>query len=394
MSESERNPGAVYFGPRTLGVVRLSDINELQQVRTSYNPEGIAELADSMIVDPEVEHDPQAIADEAFNLSNPVIVAYFPKDSQSELQSFLEDHASMYSQDTQHASQLVAAEDGSTTLLIGGHRRKRALYQLAERCGIQPSRMEVAANVHENISFAEALRLQLSENVHERPPVQDEARAIERFYQDVVRQHGTEPSIKQFAVQLGFSETKVRDALAFARLPSELQELTEKGLLSYSLVRRFKPLQDVYANLYTVKHGDSAIQDGATREEYIRDSLMVDAARLIKNRLDGNEVRAAAYIDGLVKSVKDMIGTPEPLFELEMMDTPAGRRMHASRMVSRTAIETARRALEWQASTGDLDVDSITTLRDRLDELVAAAKAQAVHAQAFELDMLFDEQTK
>lgn len=394
MFKGEQHAEVIYFGPRKLGSVRLSDVQELQQVRTTYDPGGIDELATSMIFDADIAADPDAISSEAFNLNNPIIVARFSPDDELALQRFIHDHAAHYDV-AQPGSLGSSTEDGSTTILIGGHRRKRSLYQLAERFSIDPTQMDIAASIHENISFAEALRLQLAENVHERPPVQDEARAIERFYRDVVRQRGAAPTVKEFAAQLGFGETKVRDALAFASLPKELQELTETGLLSYSIVKRFKPLQDVYVKAHVAKYGtgNTATEREVLtvrREEDVRNSLMVDATRLIKGRLNGNETRATSFIDNLIKSAKEMLGAPEPLFEL-MADSPAERRMRASREMSRAALQTATRALEWQMSTGDLNVDDVEILRNRLDELVRAAKQQADSVQAFDFAALLDE---
>lgn len=330
----ERVTRQVHFGPRALQVVPLTAVHELQQVRTSYDPEGINELATSMVLNPDIEQDADLVATDAFDLNTPVMVAHFT--NKLAARRYIHDYTEHYGVDSVDLDNLTE-DDGTVKFLIAGHRRKRALYQLADRFNIDPDDITVSASVYEDPSFAEALRLQLSENVHERPPVQDEARAIERFYRDVVKQQGTPPPIREFASQLGFGETKVRDALAFASLPGEIQGLTDRGLVSYSIVKRFKPLQDAYEKLYR-KEQPAAITSEELAE-LVRDSLMTDASRLLSSRLDRSETRANTYIDNMTKAVEARLNSHTPLFEWAS-DTPKQMRDRAAQKLSRQAVQS------------------------------------------------------
>lgn len=382
----ERVATRVHFGPRALQEVPLTAVHELQQVRTSYDPEGINELATSMVLNPEIEQDADLVATDAFDLNTPIMVAHFSNELAA--RRYIHDYAAHYGVDPVDIDSLIE-DDGTVKFLIAGHRRKRALYQLADRFNIDPDDITVSASVYEDPSFAEALRLQLSENVHERPPVQDEARAIERFYRDVVSQQGTPPPIREFASQLGFGETKVRDALAFASLPGEIQGLTDRGLVSYSIVKRFKPLQDAYERLYRRE------QSGVLPEELselVRDSLMTDAARLLSSRLDRSETRANIYIDNITKAVEARVNSQTPLFEWASQ-TPKQMRDRAAQKLSRQAVQS----LQWQVGTGDLaeaELQRLEALRDELDQLLRDAKDKAASTQELELNLFeFDEQT-
>lgn len=223
--------------------------------------------------------------------------------------------------------------------------------------------------------------MQLRENVHERPPVHDEARAIERFYRDVTRQLGEEPTKKWFAAQLGFSETKVRDALAFASLPDEIQSMTERGKLSYSVAKRLRPLQDAYEKLYRHEHES---MDDDTLQEWVRHSLVADTMRPTSDRLKGSDTKPRQYIDNKIEAVLSKLYKQDALFEL-VAEAPKVRRERVSRELSQLALRT----LEWQTQSGDLKPEAVRgleALRDKIDALVREAQRQAESPAELELD--------
>lgn len=309
----------IYFGPQTLQKVPLVGLRELQQVRTAYDPAGIEELATSMVLEADLDKHPERITSEAFNLNNPIIVARLDEGA---AWRYVDEHAKYYGIDDPQDVSPMLNQDGMLELVVGGHRRTRALHVIAKRCQIDPADILVAANVHENISFEEGMGLQLRENVYERPPVHDEARAIELFYRGVKQKNGMAPPIKEFAAQLGFSETKVRDALAFASLPAEIQKMTQDGLLSYTVARSMRPLQEKYWALSLHEHPDS---DDEKRSAWVRDYLVTDAWSIIRSKLQSSDTKPYQFIENKMRALAERMEAQEALFELEV-ESPQRRR--------------------------------------------------------------------
>lgn len=197
----------VHFGPREIQHIPLNKIVVLEQVRKTYDKSALDELADSMVVDPDVDKR-SAVESETFNLHNPVEVAEL--DYMAAV-AFLEDYAEHYKipQDERVAAHQLFLEGSDTAyVLYAGHRRRLAVMQLVDRFEIDPQATTIAATVSKNISFATALQRQLTENIHERPPVEEEARAIGLYYDDLCRQAGQKISIRLLREQLVLARQK------------------------------------------------------------------------------------------------------------------------------------------------------------------------------------------
>jgi hypothetical protein len=365
MLQKMRENEPVHFGPRTVREIPLSAVYELKQVRSEYSPASLQELATSMIIAEDLHERSEPVTSDDFDLSNPITVAYL---DEAMARRYIADHAEHY-QVAPTPVERVLNEEGMATLLIAGHRRKRSLEMLTDRFGMDADDITVSASVRENISFADALGLQLRENIHERPPVHDEARAIERFYRDVTEKQGERVPIKWFATRLGFSETKVRDALAFAQLPADIQAMVEHGQLSFSVVRHMRPLQEAYEKVYIHRYGEDDRMSAS-----VHNSLMVDAMQLMSERLRGSETKPRQYIDNKIASVLDELTMQDALFEL-IPEDPHVRRVRVANGLSKVAIRT----LEWQTRTKDLQPEareSLAELRAKIDEILRQDTAQ------------------
>ena len=364
----------IRFGPQNLEYVPLDAINELPQVRTSYNSASLEELATAIIVDSHFEEDAHDVTSESFDLISPLTVG---RHSRASAARYIADHGDYYKipeEDRLQLRELVWNDDGNTIISISGHRRKRAIGILLERFEIETDEALVSAHVKNNISFAEAQGLQLRENVYDRPPAQDEARAIDLFYRDIQRRTGSAPSIKQFAAQVGFSETKVRDALAFASLPENVQAFTYDNLLSYTTVRRLKNLQDAYTRLYAVSVAPDKIQ------EVVEHELIIFCNKLVSMELNGNtEQRRARMIENKSKEIFGQADyQQESLFLLEPVE-PHARRRESDVQLARLAFDVIASKLK----RGALSSEEITQLQEMLEREQAIASSRAAVLDIF-----------
>ena len=357
MSGGETQKRPIRFGPSHVDYVPITAINELPQVRVAYNREALDELATAIVNNPDIDADTPETED--FDLLHPLNLG---RHDAASAKRYIKDHGDYYgipSAKRSDAGSLVAMEDGSKIISIAGHRRKRAIAVLMGRYDIDPLDVQVAADVRWNIGFAEAQGMQLRENVYDRPPAQDEARAIALFYQDIVAREHKQPHIGKFAAQLGFSETKVRDALAFSSLPDSVQAYTTNGLLPYSVVRRLKPLADAYRRFY------AHITDPEKIERNIEHELVAFCNQMVQMDLSGNaEQRRARMIDNKTKEIFGQADyQQEGLFLLESA-TPERRRQTSSVQLSTLAFTVIRH----QIKQNELSLPALEELEKALQQ--------------------------
>ncbi len=362
----------VKFGPGELSTVSLNSVLILPQVRQTFSKEGIDELADSIVLD-KTSYLESEVTSAAFSLNNPIIIASFT--DLSHAHRYIMDHADHYDIEPQVSFDELAdrftGNETSLSILIAGNRRVLAVMELASRFGIDQDTIDLSAVAHENISFADGLGLQLRENVYERPPVHDEARAIERFYRDIEKQTGKKPVLREFATRLGFSETKVRDALTFTSLPKVIQTFTDRNLLSYSTVQSLAPLADAYRQFHRRErpNGDA--------EQLTEDSLVVFCNDLVKPLLSGDQnKKTSATIAKQIKNKTDEILSSAQYQQGELLFLSQSEifggtgRARSSRRLGTLAFGV----LELQLNSGDLDPAVV----DRLEKLLEDAKKKAL----------------
>jgi len=322
----------ILIGPDEPVYLHPSALNEVAQVRQSYDAERIEELARSMVKGDMPEGLELSALSEGelaakLVLIHPLSVARF---STLEIaQEYLDAHARHYGLDIPRAAEsLELNEDGYYYLLIAGHRRKRAIKLLQDKFEIPDDRLKIATNVYDDIGFDEALGLQLRENVHERPPIDEEARAIERYYKYLTERLGQPPTIPRLAGELGIGESKIRTALAFAEMPDDVQNLMKSGL-SYTMVSQLRPIYDAYLERY-----DKAVAAGfppeEEREKYASNEVGIVAQKILENNLDRSPVKARALIEGQLSQARREVTYDQDSL-LDIGDATSSRkRRHAS----------------------------------------------------------------
>jgi hypothetical protein len=364
--EIQKNEGEITFGPKRLEPVPFLAINELQQVRTTYAPASIDELASSI----QTDQGGSIASSRTFELANPLLVGFH---TQASAKKYISEHGDYYripKKERFDYQNLTPLNDETAVILIAGHRRRRAIGRLLEMNNIQPAEARIQSSVHDNIEFNEAIGLQLRENVYERPLPQDEARAIDLLYRHSMMQHGTRPSIRQLAGQIGFSETKVREALTYASLPESIQAYTEDGVLSYSVVRQLAPLYDAFTALYKE---DSAIERLHKAELSVQEFCNITLSRLLSGRSDEKISKAIA---NRVKEIQGQAQYQQATldFLIETDDLP-----HRTRRTERQLGATALAVVGHQMHTGVLHSSEV----ERLETLLAEYRANEARKAAY-----------
>ena len=307
----------VEFGNARAEWVRVADINRLQQTRQEYAPEGISELAESMVYEDET-------GERRFELIHDLTIGVFDDD---ELEQYIRDHEDFYGEKV-NFSELSRSDDGLWYVAIAGHRRSLAIEENCAKQGIAFEDAYVASSLKRGIRFEEALVLQLRENVHLRPPAVDEAKQIDRYYQLRSRREGVRPTIASCSRVLGFSETKVSEALRFAGLPDAVQQEAAAGLLAYGhaveLHGYVKALERYYGRKYAHLYHDP--ESGRTLAKDVSDGTMVLVKKIKSDELKGMTARkktdvikaninsiieAGSYHDGELFVLEEEMISPE-----------------------------------------------------------------------------------
>lgn len=358
MGKSTEAPGVIEFGPKRLEFVPYTAVNELAQVRTQYDTAGIEELARAI----QSGVGANIHSSDAYELGNPLAMGRHTKQS---AQRYIQDHGEFYGiarRDRTDYQDLTPFDDDTAVILIAGHRRRRAIGHLLAMNNIDPSNATVASNVRDEIEFGQAIGLQLRENVYERPSPQDEARAIDLSYRYNVEKLGQAPNIRQLAKQLGFSETKVRDALMFASLPASIQEYTASGALSYSVVRQLKPLYDAFHSTYR----EETPEDQARRAEL---SVREFCDTMLRQRLSGKtEEKIVETIRNRTKEIQGLAEYQQVSFDFLIEESRIERRVDvAGRQLASTALAVMR----YRLRLGEINPAEM----DELEALLAAHRA-------------------
>ena len=371
MTGKQTHPGGVIeFGPKRLEPVPYVAINELQQVRTTYENASIMELASAI----ESDHPGMTISSGTFELANPLLMGVHTKKSAKQYISDYSDYYRIPRKDRFDYQNLTPLDDDRAAILIAGHRRRRAIGHLLEKNNIPPVDVRIHSNIHDDITFSEAIGLQLRENVYERPAPQDEARAIDLLYQHNKERLGKVPNIKKLAAQIGFSETKVRDALTFASLPDSIQEYTTSGALSYSVVRQLRPLYDAFLSAY--RHDETPV-----RLQKAELSLKEFCDTVLRQRLSGkSDEKISRTIANRTSEIAGQADYQQLTFDLLVDEHTVERRTdRAGRQLAATAIAVMR----YRLRTGEVKDSEL----DELEALVAARRAEQAVSRPVELPL-------
>lgn len=355
------------FGPKEIVGVRLSDIVALPQMRQVYDEEALKELEDSLLAESWDPESSRQLTSDDVNLNNAINLARL---SRPQAETYIAENADYYGtapEDQLNLDELSWDEHGKTHILIAGHRRTLAMNRVAERFGFSPDDVFAASTVYDGITFNDALPLQTRENIYKAPPAVDEARQVDLRYRYLAR-HGRKPPVRELASFFGYSETKVRDALAFASLPPLIQSFATDKLLPFTTVKQLEPLARAYRKYYSAT-GSEAI------EQTVESELVIACNRMLSMTLSGNtDTKRATFIDNLRREIEDQADTFQP--ELFFIETESvEQRVTKS---TRTLRHDVGAVAMYLARQGELGSDDISAL----EEVLRVARSR----QAIELE--------
>lgn len=370
-------PGRVEFGNITSEWVRLDEINRLAQTRQNYDPEALQELADSMLIQNE-----NGILQ--FELIHDLTVAEF---NDKEFENFLKDHEDFYDKEVDR-SNLKRSEDGSWRIVIAGHRRSLAAELNCRNANVPTSEAFVKASIKNGISFEEALVLQLRENVHLRPPAIDEAKQIDRYFRLRSRREGSRPTIASCARILGFSESKVSEALRFAQLPAEVQKEASRGMISYGHAVELFSYNEVLRKYYSMKYKETYRVDPTRNlDDDVIAGLMALINKLKSDELKGaNSKKKSEVIKANINNIAEAMSYHDgELFTMDEDVSPALKLRKAKAHLARTAMDVMIQTLTSGELTG-ADEKKLSELRSLLQNWDQKKKTVEEDSPIFELD--------
>lgn len=266
-------PEAINFSLKSIEDVAWVDLNTLTQTRKTYQPEGLEELSRA-IESFDQEGRPQ------HELFHPIMVNLLDADAAA---GYVDDLNLCHG--TSHRFEdLRPRPDGRYAVIIAGHRRYMATGGLIEKYGADPAQSTLPCSVYENLSFREALRRQIDENMHQQLSVTETARAIQATYNYGIAT-GEYSKISDCIRDLPFGETKIRNALRFCELPDLLQDWVEGGHLPYGAAVALHPMME---GIQSRHHDLPAIE----REKVMYEYMIAYALKIMNNQWSAGTVRS------------------------------------------------------------------------------------------------------
>ncbi len=311
-----------YIGPGEQSEkVLLDDINILPQTRKSPITEESVEELVSSILNPGVDGMPRLTL-----LHTPLVNMAGPRVARTYLSDLNDFQGSEY-----RFNQLRKGENNLYNINVAGERRIFSAGVAMAKAGIPRQLMGIEVNPRYDMSFGDAVLLQMGENTHSQLSAVEEAKAIQYAYIDGFKK-GRYSNAADLVRALPYSEKKVRGALVYCELPEEIRRMVEghpgdedrgilerKPSLSYGKAVALGALQKVIVDQRT-RRGDSPEEIA----EIVRFRLMAEATHILNRRwgLD----KATEYIQGQKNSIL-LSFTMDGLFDME-----TGRRASIERV--------------------------------------------------------------
>ena len=354
--------GFVEFGPKNTAPVPLSAINEIEQIRKTYDKQAITELATSIVHEED--------GNTWFDMYNPLLATYLTPD---ETRQYLKEHAAFH-KGSQSIDDLTPDDDGNYVILISGHRRKRAIEQLLSQHGIAPECALVNVNLRRGITFEEALIAQVRENTHEKVSPTETAKYIEQLHAYLKNKEGAQPTYRRLSMMTGISEGIISTALRFQRLPESIRRLatTHGDILPYSTLVRLEPLMRKRGDLYNKLLSLGQTMDGEDCETYVENHLHIVANTIVEGLLGAK--KRNHYIQQQISDLELRIINAQPSFDLIAETSSRAQRKASEIRLGKTAVSTVRYLY------GDDPRNMPPEQLADLEEFVAKAKALAAPA--------------
>lgn len=252
-------------------------INVLTQVRKTFN--GIAELASA------IRHSGQM---------NPGLGTILTRHS---AQKYLEIWNAIYQ--TSHTLRdlrpILLNGKKRYVILIAGERRYRAVSRARDLGLTQEFNGQYRITLHTGLKAAQALELQIQENLHDRVPPQEEARAVRDLYLWHTHQANAKDqkviSYTELGKRIGKTPEWISRALRFCSLPEKLQRLADvpvnDGGFPYGMLVELARLAEGFERLGK-PHSQDDLHMIAGRAIAKRQSTK-DFSRWVSNRLQAEE---------------------------------------------------------------------------------------------------------
>ncbi|HSE61614.1 MAG TPA: hypothetical protein VLA88_04960 [Candidatus Saccharimonadales bacterium] len=231
---------------------------------------------------------------------------------------------------------------GRYAFLISGHRRLSAVTELAAEHGFTPEQVHIASSPRRNISFGEALALQLKENVYHQPDPTEIAEAIRLCY-DFMRIDN--PSLTQAgcAEALGFTPGRISRALAYSDLPDEIKGWVKNKDMSFNLAVTLGRIQEEYRRRFGRMKREGLLaesDDFTTAEQYAAYEIQTFGYRVyaMLQRSRRASGRAMEFAGGQLNSMRtERQFAQDPLDFMVMVESAKTRRQRAVGELARFA---------------------------------------------------------
>lgn len=187
-------------------------------------------------------------------------------------------------------------------VVIAGHSRLLAIKEIGER---KNSKCLVTVKIHPVHSSEEILAIQLDENIHSEPRVEERAIAIIETYRLGIingKWHDRNGFVKQN--QNKFSRRILNDAIDFANLPIEVQEYVFSNNIPFTVgveLGRMYPLVEKYEN------------DLEENQTLVHQNIKLHYATLLIKLQKKSIKRSLEIIKGNIKMIDDHFREPEDL---------------------------------------------------------------------------------
>ena len=355
------------FGEHQLVELPVGQLVRLPQVRSGLNPE-LPELKASI---------------RAHGLLNAIDVARM---DQAELGTYIDFVNRTWRTDVSLDDyQAQLQPDGRFYLVIAGHSRAEAISQLQQEEG-DGCEYGIVAKVHSASTPEEIIELQLSENIHSKPPQERRAMAIVETWQYGL-ENGMWRSKAEFLRQSGgkFSRRVLDEAIGFSQLPPEARDFVFSGNFSYSAAVALGLASDTLMEYVGMRLGyDDGVPEGAADEfgQAYREEVALLIARVFNAGLNGPA--AKKLIEGQAAHMKELLDkangrTVQPALLL----IPAEEQAQAYRRKLSQELTSAMREME------RLSIDSVTVVTRLQAQLVGESALTGLREEYRARDLHF-----